>query len=65
MIKYFKDGFGNYDYAMVLQILSLVLFVIFFAALIYFIWNRPKSYYDENARLPLEDDSIHSDDDDN
>lgn len=55
MIKYFKESFGSYDYAMVLQLLSLALFVVFFAALIYFVWNRPKNYYDETSRLPLED----------
>ncbi|MDD3772511.1 MAG: cbb3-type cytochrome c oxidase subunit 3 [Weeksellaceae bacterium] len=55
MIKYFKESFGNYDYAMILQVTSLALFVIFFSALIYFIWNKPKNHYEENARLPLED----------
>ena len=58
MIKYFKESFGNYDYAMILQLLSLALFVVFFAALIYFVWNKPKKFYDDNARLPLEENDF-------
>lgn len=56
MLKYFKDSFTNYESARELQSLSLILFVVFFAALIYFIWKRPKDYYKDEANLPLEDD---------
>lgn len=55
MLKYFKESFTNYDFAAVLQTVSLLLFVIFFGALIYFVFKRPKKYYDENANLPLDD----------
>ncbi len=56
MLKYFKDAFTNYEYAGVLQTISLLLFVIFFSALVYFIWNRPKDYYKQDSELPLDDD---------
>ncbi|MFV0305260.1 MAG: cbb3-type cytochrome c oxidase subunit 3 [Moheibacter sp.] len=55
MLKYFKETFTNYEYAGVLQTISLVLFVVFFLALIYFIWKRPKGYYKDEAELPLDD----------
>lgn len=56
MLKYFKEAFTNYEYAGVLQTISLLLFVIFFLALIYFIWKKPKEYYREESELPLEED---------
>lgn len=55
MLKYFKDAFTNYEYAEVLQTTSLLLFVIFFSLLMYFIWKRPKEYYQEDSELPLDD----------
>lgn len=55
MLKYFKDAFTNYEYAGVLQTTSLLLFVIFFSLLMYFIWKRPKEYYQEDSELPLDD----------
>lgn len=55
MLKYFKEAFSNYEYAAVLQTISLLLFVIFFSGLVYFIWKRPKEYYNEEANLPLEE----------
>lgn len=57
MLKYFKDAFANYEYAAVLQTISLLLFVIFFTALVYFIWKRPKDYYKKDSELPLDKDS--------
>lgn len=56
MLKYFKETFTNYEYAAVIQTISLILFVVFFVALIYFIWKRPKEYYREDSELPLDDD---------
>jgi len=56
MLKYFKEAFTNYEYAGVLQTISLLLFVIFFLALVYFIWKRPKGYYREESELPLGED---------
>lgn len=55
MLKYFKDAFANYEYAEVIQSISLILFVVFFLALMFFIWKRPKGYYKEDANLPLDD----------
>lgn len=55
MLKYFKDAFTNYEYAEALQTTSLLLFVIFFSLLMYFIWKRPKEYYQEDSELPLDD----------
>ena len=55
MLKYFKDAFTDYEHAGVLQTISLLLFVIFFSALIYFIWKRPKEHYKQDSELPLDD----------
>ncbi len=55
MLKYFKEAFTDYEHAQTLQTISLLLFVIFFLALIYFIWNRPKEYYKDESELPLDD----------
>lgn len=56
MLQYFKEAFTNYENAAILQTISLLLFVVFFFALIYFIWNRPKGYYKEESELPLDKD---------
>lgn len=55
MLKYFKDAFTNYEYAAVLQTISLLMFVVFFLALIFFIWKRPKDYYKNESELPLDE----------
>lgn len=56
MLQYFKDAFTTYEHAQTLQTISLVMFVVFFVALIYFIWNRPKEYYENESELPLDDE---------
>ncbi len=56
MLKFFKEYFGDYQHADVLQTVSLVLFVIFFSFLIYFVYSKPKGYYKEVSELPLEED---------
>lgn len=56
MLHYFKEAFTDYEHAQVLQTISLLLFVAFFLALIYFIWKRPKEYYKSESELPLDDD---------
>lgn len=55
MLKFFKDAFTNYEYAEILQTTSLILFVVFFLALMYLIWRRPKDYYKNEAELPLDE----------
>lgn len=57
MLKYFKGAFTEYDFAATLQTISLLLFVVFFGALIYVVYKRPKGYYDSNANLPLDDEN--------
>lgn len=57
MLKYFKETFANYEYAAVLQTISLLLFVLFFMALVYSVWKKPKGYYKEDAELPLDEDN--------
>lgn len=56
MLKYFKEAFANYEYAAVLQTISLLLFVLFFIGLVYAVWKKPKGYYNEDAELPLDED---------
>ncbi|SDE58894.1 CcoQ/FixQ family Cbb3-type cytochrome c oxidase assembly chaperone [Riemerella columbipharyngis] len=37
------------------QIISMILFMILFAAIVWYVMNKPKTYYKEEASTPLED----------
>lgn len=52
----FKDILSNSEGTGFYQTLALILFVIFFGALVYYIMNKPKKYYDEEANAPLDDE---------
>lgn len=56
MFKYFKESFGGYAYADVIQTAVLLFFILFFLTMAYFIWKRPNDSYDEAANLPLDED---------
>ncbi len=56
MLKYYKEFIAKYDFADVLQTTSLIFFVVFFSALMWYVFSRPKGYYEEVSQLPLEQD---------
>ena len=38
-----------------LQSIAMILFIIFFVGLVYFVINKPKNYFEEEAKLPIND----------
>ncbi len=52
-----KEILGNSEYAGLLQTISMFLFIIFFLGILYWVFSRPKKYYDEEANAPLNDDT--------
>ncbi len=56
MLKYYKEFIAKYEFADILQTVSLVLFVVFFLTLVWYVYSKPKGFYTEVSRLPLEKD---------
>ncbi|WP_304343188.1 cbb3-type cytochrome c oxidase subunit 3 [Chryseobacterium koreense] len=54
----FRDILSNGENAGLLQTIALLLFIIFFLGILYFVFSRPKKYYDDAANAPLDDDNI-------
>jgi len=52
----FKDILSNGENANLFQIIALILFLILFAGIIWFVFSRPKKYYEEEENAPLNDD---------
>lgn len=52
----FKDILGNVENAAMLQTMALIIFMIFFGVLVYRVFSKPKKYYSDEERAPLEDD---------
>lgn len=57
----FKDVLTNGENVGLLQTISMLLFILFFAGILYWVFSRPKKYYDAEAHAPL-NDSIEDDD---
>lgn len=56
MLKYYKEYLSDYQFADIFQTLILLASVLFFAALVYSVLNKPKDHYKETSELPLEDE---------
>lgn len=52
----FKDILSNGENANLFQIIALILFLILFVGIIWFVFSRPKKYYEEEENAPLNDD---------
>lgn len=52
----FKDILANGENANLFQIIAMIIFIIMFLILIWYIFTRPKKYYNEEANAPLDDD---------
>ena len=52
----FKDILANVENAGFYQTLSMILFILFFIATIYFVISKPKKYYEDVEKAPLEGD---------
>lgn len=52
----FKDILSNGDNANLFQIISLIIFILLFAGIVWYVFSRPKKYYRDEENAPLEDD---------
>ncbi|WP_407482287.1 CcoQ/FixQ family Cbb3-type cytochrome c oxidase assembly chaperone [Elizabethkingia meningoseptica] len=52
----FKDIISSGENVGLYQTLALILFVMFFIALVYVVFKKPKKYYRDRENAPLEDD---------
>lgn len=52
----FKQILANEQYNGILQTVALLIFILFFLGILFYVFSRPKRYYDEEARAPLNDD---------
>lgn len=51
----FKDILANAENTGLYQSLAMVLFILFFCGIIYFVFSKPKKFYNNVSHLPLED----------
>lgn len=51
----FKDILSNGENVGLYQTLAMVIFIILFLGIAFFVFSRPKKYYDEEAGAPLND----------
>lgn len=54
----FRDILSNGENAGLYQTLAMLIFLIFFLGIIFYVFSRPKRYYDEEEHAPLSDDHI-------
>jgi len=55
MLKFYKEIVASVENAGIYQSIALVLFMLFFIFVVGLVLSRPKNYYDDQDRLPLED----------
>ncbi|WP_297985955.1 cbb3-type cytochrome c oxidase subunit 3 [uncultured Chryseobacterium sp.] len=51
----FKDILSNGDNVGLYQTLAMIIFILLFLGIAYFVFSRPKKYYDKEANAPLND----------
>lgn len=51
-----KDILSNGENVGLFQTIALFLFLFFFLGIVFYVFSRPKKYYDEEANAPLNDD---------
>lgn len=51
-----KDILANGENVGLYQTIALVFFIVFFLGIVYWVFTRPKKYYEEEANAPLNDD---------
>ena len=50
-----KDILGNGENVGLYQTIAMVLFIIFFLGIVYYVFSRPKKFYEEQENAPLND----------
>lgn len=51
-----KDIVANGDNVGLYQTIAMILFIIFFLGIVYYVFSRPKKFYEEQENAPLNDD---------
>ena len=52
----FKDLISNGENVGLYQTLAMIIFLLLFLGIIWFVFTRPKKYYNEQENAPLSDD---------
>ncbi len=50
-----KDILSNGENVGLYQTIAMAVFILLFLGIVYFVFSRPKKYYDEEANAPLND----------
>lgn len=53
----FKDILANGENVGLLQTIAMILFLLIFLGVCYYVFSKPKKYYDDEANSPLNDPS--------
>lgn len=59
MFKYIKEHLTNIDSISIYPVISLLIFFVFFVALLYYVKKMDKNKVEEVSRLPLDDYKQH------
>ncbi|WP_226063406.1 cbb3-type cytochrome oxidase subunit 3 [Kaistella polysaccharea] len=51
-----KDIVANGENVGLYQTIAMILFIIFFLGIVFYVFSRPKKFYEEEANAPLNDD---------
>jgi hypothetical protein len=54
MFRYIKDHFANIEGVNIYPVISLLIFFVFFIALLYYVKNMDKNKVEEISHLPLD-----------
>ncbi len=54
MISFFKQYFSTEKYIGIFQSIILILFLMTFFFILFFVFSKPKKYYEKVRELPLE-----------
>jgi cbb3-type cytochrome oxidase subunit 3 len=57
MLKFVKSHMATIDGVEIYPIISLLIFFLFFVALGIYVFRTPKKRFEEDSRLPLEDNT--------
>jgi len=59
MFKYIKDHLTNIDSISIYPVISLLIFFVFFVALLYYVKKMDKNKIEEVSKLPLDQQEQH------
>lgn len=60
MFKFIKGNLENIDGVAIYPMISLMIFFLFFVVLLWWVFTAKKQHIDEVSHIPLEDDSMNT-----